>query len=332
MKAEFSDRRLPAEWERHEATWLSWPNLDGESFEFGLDVIRESMLEIVRALIPGEEVWINFTLPEERMWLEAQLSEFERSRIRCFEDVAFREPYLRDNGPTFVLENGNQDLIGVKWEFDGWGGKYPPHDLDNTTGLAMAEAAGFPIEKTGIIFEGGAIESDGAGTILVSETCFSARNPTLTKDDGERILQKHLGAKTIHWLQCPHVPGDDTDGHIDVTTRLIGLETLVVSRIPEYLEQLADIGYRLIELPVAKSGTHNDRDIKTPATYANFYIGNETVLVPVFEQSTDDKACSILAKCFPDRTITPIAANEIIKGQGGIHCLTQTIPQRAPRS
>ena len=166
--------------------------------------------------------------------------------------MAFREPYLRDSGPTFVLENGNRDLVGVKWEFDGWGGKYPPHDFDYTIGLAMAEAAGFPIEKTGIIFEGGAIESDGAETILVSET---------TKEDGERILQKHLGAKTIHWLQCPHVPGDDTDGHIDVTTRLIGLETLVVSRIPEYLEQLADIEYRLIELPVAKSGTHNDFDI-----------------------------------------------------------------------
>ncbi len=297
----------------------------GESFEFGLDVIRETMLEIVLALLPGEEVFINFTDREEQTWLESKLTPQQWARIRCF-DVPFREPYLRDNGPVFVLKNDDRDLLGIDWFFDGWSGKYPPHDLDNSTAGKMAEAAGFPIEESGLTFEGGAIDSNGQGTILISEPCFFSRNTGLTKAEAEQKLHHLLGANTFHWLPCPSIPGDDTEGHVDVSTRFCAPETIIVSRIRGYTDIVKALGYQTIELPQPNSCWHEIRRIDTPASYANFYIGNEVVLVPVFGQRTDDEACEIISSAFPGRTIVPINAYEIVKGQGGIHCLTQTVP------
>ncbi|NNE91225.1 MAG: agmatine deiminase family protein [Verrucomicrobiales bacterium] len=320
-----SVRRWPAEWEPHFGTWISWPNLCGESFEFGLAVIRNTMLEMVRALVPGEQVLINYTLESERSWLESQLSDEECARVQFF-DVPFREPYLRDNGPVFVQTGPENKLTGIRWEFDGWSGKYPPHDVDNTTARCMAETVGFPIEDAGFVFEGGAIETNGQGLLLVSEPSFRARNPDFPKGKAEERFRELLGVNEITWLDCPTIPGDDTEGHVDVSTRFIDAQTIIVSGPDDYFETIRQLGFRTLRLPVPFPGWHPNREIETPASYANFYIGNEVVLVPVFDQPTDEEACEILASCFPGRKLVRIDANEIINGQGGIHCLTQTVP------
>ncbi|MEO0414306.1 MAG: agmatine deiminase family protein [Verrucomicrobiota bacterium] len=338
-----SPRRFPAEWEPQEATWINWPTALSESFEFGIGPTRHAFLELLQTILKFEKAYVNIFEQCEIEWLNERLSDEEKSRTTFF-DIEVREPYLRDSGPVFILESGKR--LAVKFGFNAWGERYPPYDIDNASGTAMAQAIDVKLDMRDEIFEGGGLESNGAGTVLVSEDCFFARNRRMPKEEGTKRLKEALGAELIHWIPGAVILGDDTDGHVDVTTRFANEDTLLVARCQnpksrnwqvlednwahlQSLEKLDGGKYNLVALPMPEPIIHPRRGLDLPASYANFHIANGGVIVPVFDQPTDDLACQIIAENYPDREIVPINAEEIVMAQGGVHCLTNPVPQEA---
>jgi agmatine deiminase len=231
------------------------------------------------------------------------------------------------------------------WRFNSWGGKYPPWDLDDAVPARIAEALGLPLRRLDLVLEGGSIDVNGLGTLLTTESCLlnPNRNPALSRREIERALAKHLGAENVLWLR-EGIAGDDTDGHVDDLARFVAPSTVVAAiehdrADPNYeplranleaLERMRDQDGRPLEivpLPMPRPlyfGGH-----RLPASYANFYIGNAAVLVPVFGDPMDDVACATLARLFPDRRIVPIPCADLVWGLGAVHCVTQQQPARA---
>ncbi len=334
--------RMPAEWALHEATWLSWPH-NHDTWPGHFERVEPAMVEVVRAIAETENFHINVRDAEHAAHvagLVRGVADPERLRLHF---VPTNDAWIRDHGAIFVVdEDATEPRLALDFDYNAWGGKYPPYDLDQRVARQMAEILKVPHFVPGIVLEGGSIEVNGGGVLLTTEQCLlnPNRNPALGRAEIERLLEDTLGVAEIVWLG-DGIEGDDTDGHIDDLTRFIGTKAVVTVVEPNTadpnhtplaanrrrLDQIAvGAGERLdiVELPMPEPLFNEGQ--RLPASYANFYIFNETVLVPVFACAADDRACGILAECFPGRRIKPIDSRALVAGLGALHCLTQQVP------
>ena len=332
--------RMPAEWELHAATWLSWPRREGISFPGAFDRVLPTFRAMVAALIESEPVHINVCDRAHAAEARAVLEGLALERI-TFHDIPTNEPWCRDHGPIFLTRAADPQLAVVDWGHNAWGGKYPPFDLDDVVPTRIAQALGLPCWPGGMILEGGSIEVNGAGALLTTESCLlnPNRNPGMSREEIEQRLRDYLGVHEIFWLAAG-TEGDDTDGHIDNLARFVGERTVlcVVENDPENAnhapleENLARlrkirIGGQPLEIHTLSLPGKIERDgLVLPASYANFYLANSSVLVPTYADPNDEAALALLAKLFPTRRIVPIDCRELIWGLGAFHCLTQQQP------
>lgn len=333
--------RMPAEWEPHEATWLSWPH-DLETWPRELEELETTYVEIIKHLHDGEKVRILVSDRSEEKRVFKLLREKGIENNIFIHEIPTDSPWIRDYGPVFInhQEAGSQGLID--WTFNAWGGKYASFDRDDAVPGQIARL--FKVQKFGsdLVMEGGAIETNGSGTGLVTEQCLlnPNRNPSLGREDIEQILKEFLDLKQIIWLG-EGIAGDDTDGHVDEIARFVSADTIcAVSeknsndenfralrenwfRLSEALD-LNGNSFRLVALPMPEKIERRGK--RFPASYANFYVGNKAVLVPTFGQKSDSATLGILRELFPDRKVAGIDAIPLVYGQGALHCITQQQP------
>src|SRR5438477_3757729 len=218
---------MPAEWEPHEATWLSWPRRETISFPGSFDRVLPIFRTIVGTLIESEPVFINVCNGAHEAEAMEVLRDLDHSRI-TFCRIPTNEPWCRDHGPIFVTRKDDPRLAIVDWDYNAWGGKYPPCDLDEVVPTRVAEILEVPVFYPRMILEGGSIEVNGAGALLTSEGCLlnKNRNPDLSRDEIEKRLRDFLGVREILWLG-QGTEGDDTDGHIDNLARFVSERTIL---------------------------------------------------------------------------------------------------------
>src|SRR5258706_1886563 len=252
------------------------------------------------------------------------------------------DAWCRDHGPAFLINDEEKRKMVVKWNYNAWGEKYPPHDLDNQIPILIAKRYNLPIATPGIVMEGGSVDFNGRGTVLTTTSCLlnPNRNAHLTQSQIENYLSNYYGVENILWLG-DGIVGDDTDGHIDDITRFVD-EEIVVTVIEEnkndenyrpLKENLESLGkmrlengqsFRIVELPMPAPVIYQNQ--RLPASYANFYISNKYVVTPTFRDKNDDQALMVLQKCFPDRKVVGLDSTDIIWGLGSFHCLSQQEP------
>jgi agmatine deiminase len=327
---------MPAEWEPHEATWIAWPHNHEDwpgRFEpipwvYGEIVRKLSPVERVRILVGNEE--IEQSARRVLRMVGAQMEAVEFYRLET------DRVWARDFAPLFVRSAAGE-IAAVKWRFNGWA-KYENHLGDEAAGRAIPDLAGVSALFPNCVLEGGSIDVNGAGLLLTTEECLlspiQARNPGLTRTELEAILNLYLGADRVLWLRNG-IAGDDTHGHIDDLARFTDVDSVVIvseddpadanyQPLRENLELLSNYPVRVRTLPMPAplyfDGT------RLPASYANFYIANQTVLVPMFNDPNDRIALNMLAECFPDRRIVGINCVELVWGLGTLHCMTQQQP------
>jgi len=332
--------RMPAEWEAHAATWLSWPRREGISFPNAFDRVLPALRSMVEALLTSEPVCINVCNAAHEAEAREVLKGLPLDRL-TFCRVPTNEPWCRDHGPIFLTRDEEPRLAIVDWDYNAWGGKYPPCDLDEVVPTRVGEILGAPVFYPRMILEGGSIEVNGAGALLTSEACLlnPNRNPSLTRAEIEHRLRDYLGVTEILWLG-DGIEGDDTDGHVDDLARFVSERRIVTvveenradpncQPLQENLARLRAMQWNgapleVITLPLP---ARIDReDLRLPASYANFYIANDCVLLPTFNDPNDAVAEATLAKLFSTRRIVPIDCTELIWGLGAFHCLTQQQP------
>lgn len=334
--------RWPAEWEPQEAVWLSWPHRR-DLWQGGLDELLERYADLAAAIAEEAEVRIN-AAAVLHSGIRKVLEGRGITRFRLF-DHPTNDVWCRDHGAIFTRRaDGGMQL--ANWEFNAWGGKFAPWDLDNEIPARMAESLHLPQLRSRIILEGGAIEGNGQGLLLTTEAVLlnPNRNPGCTKADIEAELHRMLGTTHVFWLGHG-IEGDDTDGHIDDMVRFVHPEAAVSivepdARSPHYRalaennERLQDLrtpsGSRveIIPLPMPRPLVAKEwRLEQLPASYANFLICNGAVIVPVFHQpKEDDRALGILREAFPGRRVVGIDARRLVIEGGAIHCITQQQP------
>ncbi|MBW3467441.1 agmatine deiminase family protein [Arthrospiribacter ruber] len=335
--------RFPAEFEPHLATWLSWPHKEA-SWPGKIDSIFPAYAEFIQLLTEGEEVHINVGNQTMENFALKHLEQAKADMDQVFfHQFSTNDAWCRDHGPAFLVnEQAEHRKALVKWNYNAWGGKYPPFDLDNEIPYHIARYRNIPTFSPGIIMEGGSIEVNGKGTLMTTEACLlnPNRNPHLSKSEIEFYLQEYYGVENILWLK-DGIVGDDTDGHIDDLTRFVNADTVVTvveddssdenyEELKENVELLEKMtletgkSLNIVELPMPKAIIFED--MRLPASYANFYIANTSVIVPTFRDRNDDKALSILQSCFPDRKVVGVDSWDLIWGLGSFHCLSQQEP------
>lgn len=340
MKTGFT---MPPEWHPHVGTWLTWPCPQGDSFKDRLETVLPTFRELAFQLAQTEKVFINVwnqaTEDEARAFL--RLDENQAPQISFHHHPAY-EPWCRDHGPVFVLDSQRQEKAIVDWEYNAWGGKYPPFDLDNIVPGKIATLRNLQRFTPGIVLEGGSIEVNGSGLLMTTESCLlnPNRNPSLSREQIEAHLRDYLGVDEFLWLG-DGIAGDDTDGHIDDMTRFVNATTIVTAvesdpneenygplqdnlkKLKAFCEQRSP-QFRLVTLPMPSPIF--EEGIRLPASYANFYIANGQVIVPTFNDANDKEALGILQDLFPNRRVVGIDSTKLIWGLGSFHCLTQQEP------
>jgi agmatine deiminase len=334
---------FPAEFAKHDATWLSWPHKEA-SWPGKIKTIYPVYAEFIRLLAEGEQVNINVV--DEAMKQEAlhYLSDASANlaSIKFFMHPT-NDAWCRDHGPAFVINTrAEQKKIIIDWGYNAWGGKYPPFDLDDNIPTLIAQHYKIPVVYPGIVMEGGSVDFNGQGTVLTTTSCLlnANRNPHLNQGQIEQYLHDYYGVENILWLG-DGIVGDDTDGHIDDLTRFVNESTVITaveeskkdenySILQENLKALKKLRLEngkpmdIVELPMPGAVVYED--MRLPASYANFYIGNKYVVVPTFRDKNDDRALQILQSCFGDRKVIGLDSVDIIWGLGSFHCLSQQEP------
>jgi agmatine deiminase len=298
---------------------------------------------MVEALLASEPVCINVCNGAHEAEAREVLNGLPLHRL-TFYRIPTNEPWCRDHGPIFLTRDpaaAGPRLAIIDWDYNAWGGKYPPCDFDEVVPTRVGEILGVPVFYPGMILEGGSIDVNGAGALLTSESCLlnPNRNPTLGRAEIELRLRDYLGVTEILWLG-DGIEGDDTDGHVDDLARFVRERTVVTvveeNRADANFEPLQKNLARLramkwdggplevITLPMPAKMVRED--LRLPASYANFYIANESILLPTFADPNDTVAETALQKVFPTRRIVPIDCTELIWGLGAFHCLTQQQP------
>ncbi len=343
---------MPAEWEPHEATWIGWPH-NPEDWPGKFSPIPWVFGEIVRMLAPGEVVRI--IVGDERHEGKARRvldrAGVDPSRVEFFRFPTDRG-WTRDMGPIFVRKSGKRpEKAVVNFGFNAWA-KYDNWKRDAKTHARGAKAVKVPLlpalrpdSGRPFVLEGGAIDVNGRGTLLTTEECLldtrtQVRNPGLSKTATEQALRDHLGVRNILWLG-KGIAGDDTHGHVDDLCRFVNEATVVLCEekneadenypaLRENRERLAgarlENGGRIEVVPLPMPAPLSFDGVRLPASYANFYIGNNAVIVPTFNDPNDRVALGILGELFPNRPVVGIHAVDLVWGFGTLHCLTQQEP------
>ena len=336
---------MPAEWEPHIGTWFTWPRPEGISFPDKYDTVPPVYAELIKELIKVEEVHINVWNEEKEMLVREVLKIYGTPLDRVhFHHFPGYEPWCRDHGPIFIVreKNGIRERAIVDWDYNAWGGKYPPYDLDDRIPQHVGRYRNLEVFSPGIVMEGGSIELNGKGTLLTTTACLlnPNRNPHLNQQQIEQYLKDFLGVRNILWLG-EGIIGDDTDGHIDDISRFTDANTIVtvVEEDPqdenyeilnENLKKLRTFKdqdgqpFRIVTIPMPGIVQHEEQ--RLPASYANFYIANEIVLVPTYRNANDERALETLQSLVPARRVIGIDSTELIWGLGSFHCISQQEP------
>jgi agmatine deiminase len=338
---------MPAEWSFHRATWIAWPH-QKEDWPGKFEPIPWVYGEIVRVLCRNEKVAILVGSETARRHALAILKKVgvDPRRVK-FTRAPTDRAWTRDSGPTFVRKPTGEKLA-VHWRFNGWA-KYRNHRKDAKVGAAIARAARVPVHRPRLkgrvaVMEGGAIDVDGKGTLLATEECLlsdvQARNPGLGRAGCERLFLETLGIKHVVWLG-QGIAGDDTHGHVDDLARFIAPGHVVLcqeesSKDPNYrplrenaerLQSARDAwGRRLRVIPLPMPAPIVFEGQRVPASYANFYIANGSVIVPTFNDPKDRKALGLMAELFPSHEVVGIHCVDFVWGLGTLHCATQQEP------
>jgi len=345
MNAAAAGFRMPPEWSPQKAVWLSWPVDDprhwgGEKRQMMWAKFAEiaagiSRFETVRINAPGED--------HPSILAACNRAKAVPEHVELF-DHPHNDVWCRDHGPIFVKHESTGEVAVTDWEFNAWGGKFPPWDQDNAIPGKIATALGKRLFNGGMILEGGAIEINGAGQLLTTEAVLlnSNRNPHLSREEIEQHLRDGLGVSQILWLR-QGIEGDDTDGHIDDLARFIDPQTILAcidtseankQVLGENLSRLRAFtgpngrAFDVVEIPLPEAcEVAGWRLPVLPASYVNFLIVNGGVLVPTFrQQKNDDRALGMIRELFPDREITGIDCLDLVEEGGTLHCISQQQP------
>ncbi|MEK6776146.1 MAG: agmatine deiminase family protein [bacterium] len=334
--------RMPAEWEPHEAVWLAWPH-DPVTFPDRIPAVEETYVRIIQALHGSEDIHLSVTDERMRARVAERLGEekvdLRRIHLHIYEHA---DVWFRDYGPIFVIRPEERNLAMVHWEFNAWGGKYEALIRDTRIPDLIRQDMKIPCFTPGMVLEGGSIDVNGRGTLLTTEQCLlnPNRNPGLTRGEIDRRLMDYLGVRHVIWLK-QGIAGDDTDGHIDDIARFVNPTTVVCAYeedeeddnfpiLQENYERLLAAGDQdgnklaVIKLPMP--GPVSGDEGRLPASYANFYIANRTVLVPTFGHANDVHALDIMQALFPDRKVVGIRCEDLVHGLGALHCITKQQP------
>lgn len=336
--------RMPAEWEPHQATWLAWPH-NRITWPERLDEVQETFLQMIAAL-QGQEV---VHLLVDDATTESTVRQCLHQRGTGIQHLVIHQhptvdAWLRDSGPIFVT-TARTDVPPVAlndWHFNAWGGKYAELAQDTFLPQQVATWLQLPRFQPDIVLEGGSIDVNGLGTCLTTEQCLlnPNRNPHLRRHDLERYLYAYLGVRHTIWLG-EGIVGDDTDGHVDDIARFVNPTTVVCvleddPADPNYaplqdnyrrLRAATDQQgqpLRVVTLPMP--GIVGTPEERLPASYANFYIANGVVLVPIYQHPNDARALAILQELFPERRVLGLPCNALVGGLGALHCVTQQQP------
>jgi agmatine deiminase len=334
---------FPAEFAPHAATWLSWPHKEA-SWPGKIHTIFPYYSLFVKELTKGEKVCINVNDAAMKDFAVACLQQaaVDLSKVEFFFHPT-NDAWCRDHGPAFLINpQAEKKKVIVDWAYNAWGNKYPPFDLDDNIPTLIGLHYNIPVYYPGIVMEGGSVEFNGKGTLMTSTACLlnPNRNPHLNQQQIEKYLCDYYGAEQILWID-EGIVGDDTDGHIDDTVRFVNEDTVLTvveenkadenyQLLQDNLQQLKQMRLlngkqlNIIELPMPDELIYDDQ--RLPCSYANFYIANKSVIVPVFNCSKDDKALQIIQSCFPTREVIGIDSTEIIWGLGSFHCMSQQEP------
>jgi agmatine deiminase len=373
---------FPAEWEPHAATWFSWPRPEGISFPGKYHTVPENLIRIFCEIQSRERVEINVPNENYEFIVRQFLDEYGcPDRNVGFHYIKTNESWCRDHGPAFVVRKRKmrtkkatkRELAVVDWGFNAWGGKYPPYDDDDRVPTEVARELQVPVfyprsglgvspERTPrqrstrgrdahatqitdlVVMEGGAVDFNGAGTVLTTTDCLlnKNRNPGLSKEQIEQYLLDYYGQRHVCWL-TGGIEGDDTDGHVDDLARFIGPRKIVIGieedpkdanyrtlrRVRRQLDHLRDQdgrAFEVIEIPMPNPVEHDGQ--RLPATYVNFYFVNGALLVPTYrDRRNDRRALETLQSHLPKHKAIGIDCTELIWGLGAIHCLTQQQPK-----
>jgi agmatine deiminase len=338
---------FPPEWHPHAGTWFSWPRPEGISFPAKYHSVPENMARIFSEIAKRERVHVN--VPNEnyehivREWMREHRGP---TKNIFFHQIKTNENWCRDHGPAFVLKKkrgGGREMAIVDWDFNAWGGKYPPFDDDDAVPTRIAEEKKLSLFYPRVVMEGGSVDFNGEGTVLTTTDCLlnKNRNPKLSKKQIERALVDYYGQNHVCWL-TGGIEGDDTDGHIDDLARFISPRQIVVAieddprdvnfktlrDVRRQLDHLKDQDgrpFEIIEIPMPRAVEHDGQ--RLPATYVNFYFVNGALLVPTYrDKKNDAKAITTLQSYLPKHEVIGIDCVELIWGLGAIHCLSQQEP------
>jgi agmatine deiminase len=343
--------RMPAEWEPHESTWLAWPHFRGD-WPGKFDPIPWVYAEIVRNLARHERVdlIVNDASSEKRARAVLEKADALSGNVCCHHWRTDRV-WTRDSGCIFLTpptDHSDSEPLALHFQFNAWA-KYPNYKFDEEVGERMAQAAGARVvhpfsKKHRVVLEGGSIDVNGHGTLITTEECLLSttqqRNPPMDRAAYEQLFADYCGAQSVIWLDSG-IAGDDTHGHVDDITRFVAPNTVVTmvernERSENYAALHTNLGrlkntrtadghkLDIVEIPMPRPVVFEGRQL--PASYANFYIANGAVLVPVFNDPNDRIALNTLTELFPTREIVPIYSGDLIWGFGALHCMTQQQP------
>lgn len=329
---------MPAEWEKHEATWVTFPHNEN-TWGDRLPHVQKLFGEMIAHVSSSERVEVLAISTTQHLAERLIFSHpFARREQIRFHNIATMDSWIRDYGPTFVVNRKEKKIAMVHWIFNAWGMKYDheePLSNDKIVPARMNETLQLHTFQPGIVMEGGSIEVNGLGTVITSEQCLlnANRNPHLKRAQIEEYLREYLNVDKVVWAK-DGIEGDDTDGHIDDMVRFVSSNRVLCampaendSNFPlmaENRKRLQAAGLEVIPLPMPQAIFVDDR--RLPASYANFYIANSVVIVPIFNDPNDSRALQLIEECFPNRKIIGLESTDVVFGFGAWHCLTQQQP------
>lgn len=333
---------MPPEWAPHAATWLSWP-FDDALWEGHLEGVRRDFAGLAAAIARFEPVVVNVRDEEAEEDAASRLAAHgANSAMLTLHRLPLNDAWFRDNGPVFVSDGGGRVAL-TDWRFNAWGEKYAPWGDDDRAPVAVANTLGMRRFEVPYVLEGGAVEVNGGGVCLTTRSCLlsQSRNPGLSETDVETLLRDNLGARHVVWLEGS-LEGDHTDGHIDTLARFVDDATVVCAFEADEADpnhgptahNLAALRalrspdgepYRVVPLPMPRRRLlHAGK--RLPPSYANYYVGNGFVVVPLYDDASDEIALETLRPLFPDREVIGLSASDLITGGGAFHCVTQQQP------
>ncbi|AIB11708.1 agmatine deiminase [Azospirillum argentinense] len=326
---------MPGEWERHTRCWMAWPCRPETWPEGAFDAAAAAYTDVARAISRFEPVT-----------MVCDPADVADASLACGPGVEIlplpiSDSWIRDTGPSFVTD-GKGQLAGVHWRFNAWGGNYPDSAKDQEVGRLMLDHLGLRRFEAPLVMEGGSFHVDGEGTLLTTEQCLlnPNRNPNLGKAEIEELLKEHLGISSVIWLGEGY-QDDETDGHIDEIALFVkpGVVMAITTDDPgdanfkafqdnlDRLKRARDAQGRELEvIPVRQPARRDENGVRLTLSYTNLYIANGGIVMPAFEDSADDEAFRIVRRAFPDREVVQVPALDIVRGGGGIHCITQQQP------